>query len=236
MFYTYNQNNSGGKFVINDSVGEYVIIEAKNSSDADNIATMNGIYFNGCDNGTDCSCCGDRWHRSYSDGSPKPLIYGKTIAEFKKDPSFAFGKEKIIHIYYLNGKHQKISFNATKAIKKKKVEEQKKARKLWGNYFSLNYGVRNKNPIRFYEHKFLNETSFYDKTDNYHIKEGIHFEKDFNYVTFSSESKAEVLEFMAGAKEVLRVAKQTALQTPSQDGAKGRGMVAIAKLFSNIID
>jgi hypothetical protein len=235
MFYMYSQNNSGGKFIINESVGEYVIIEAKSPREADDIAKVFGIYFDGCDNGIDCSCCGDRWYRSYDNGSEEPEIYGKTIEEFKKDPSMVFGREKIIHIYYLNGKHQKISFDAVEAVKKNQSEKRKKARKLWGNYFSLNYGVRNKNPIRFYEHTYLTSKSeFYDKSEDLSIEEGLCFERDCGWVSFSSENKAEVLAFMEGAKEVMAAAKEVALQYPSQDGTKGKGIMAAAKLFANI--
>lgn len=61
-FFTYVQNNSGGDFVTNDSVAHYVIIEAVNAAQANEIAETIGIYFNGCDAGIDCYCCGDRWY------------------------------------------------------------------------------------------------------------------------------------------------------------------------------
>ena len=65
MFYTYSQNNSGGSFVNDDKVCHYVIVEADNSKDANDIAEYNGIYFNGCDDDIDCPCCGARWDSAH---------------------------------------------------------------------------------------------------------------------------------------------------------------------------
>jgi hypothetical protein len=59
-FYTYRQNNSGGSFSQDKNVSMYVIIEAKDASEADTIAEKVGIYFYGCRKQRDCSCCGDR--------------------------------------------------------------------------------------------------------------------------------------------------------------------------------
>ena len=56
MFYDFWQNNSGGKFIINDKVAPIVWIEARNASEANAIAESIGIIF---DEG--CECCGDRW-------------------------------------------------------------------------------------------------------------------------------------------------------------------------------
>lgn len=66
-FYEYNQNNSGGDYVIDKhrGIGETVIIEAVNIEHANTIAQRKGIYFNGVNNGIDCECCGDRWHEPY---------------------------------------------------------------------------------------------------------------------------------------------------------------------------
>lgn len=75
-FYTYRQNNSGGSFN-----GPYaVIIEAKNTDEADALAESKArVYFDGCDNGRDCSCCGDRWGRASDyDAADSPTLYGET--------------------------------------------------------------------------------------------------------------------------------------------------------------
>ena len=46
-FYTFSQNNSGGSFVTDSirGIGEYVIIEALNSNDANDRAERIGLYF-----------------------------------------------------------------------------------------------------------------------------------------------------------------------------------------------
>ena len=79
MFYTYSQNNSGGSFI---GPALYVVVEADNSEEADSIAEKNGLYFDGCEKGADCDCCGDRWRRAWVDsGKEKPMIYDEEVSE-----------------------------------------------------------------------------------------------------------------------------------------------------------
>jgi hypothetical protein len=101
-FFHYSQNNSGGSFDIDDSVAHHVIIEAYDARDANNRARDVGIYFNGCETGQDCECCGDRWYEAYSDGGdPEPLLYGQPPEEYKD----MFGKPglPVCHVYHLDG-------------------------------------------------------------------------------------------------------------------------------------
>ena len=88
MFYSYHQNNSGGTFY---GPAIWVIVEADTANEADAIAEENGVYFNGCSTGEDCSCCGDRWSRQWGDdeGTEEPEIYGKS----PEDSDF-YGKGK----------------------------------------------------------------------------------------------------------------------------------------------
>lgn len=66
-WYEYDQNNSGGFFISNDSVAHTVLIQAANKRIADMVAQDTaGIYFDGCHDGRDCYCCGDRWYRAYA--------------------------------------------------------------------------------------------------------------------------------------------------------------------------
>ena len=67
MFYTFSQNNSGGSFDIDHMLAHFVIIEADTAEEANTIAESVGIYFNGCDEGMDCDCCGDRWYSQWDD-------------------------------------------------------------------------------------------------------------------------------------------------------------------------
>ena len=80
-FFTFGQNNSGGSFVTNDSVAEYVIVEADNADAANSIANDIGIYFNGVKDGIDCDCCGDRWYPAWDDGDAEPTLWGKHPSE-----------------------------------------------------------------------------------------------------------------------------------------------------------
>lgn len=79
-FYTFMQNNSGGSFVHDpvQGLGYAVAIEARSADEANTIAErVVGIYFEGVDEGLDCSCCGDRWSRAdESDGFTTPCRYG----------------------------------------------------------------------------------------------------------------------------------------------------------------
>jgi len=59
MFFQYNQNNSGGGFIVNDRVAHNVFIEADSPKDADERAQEIGIYFDD-DYEVDCECCGTR--------------------------------------------------------------------------------------------------------------------------------------------------------------------------------
>tara|TARA_R110000824_G_scaffold13973_2_gene60077 strand:+ start:381 stop:707 length:327 start_codon:yes stop_codon:yes gene_type:complete len=60
MIYSFRQNNSGGYY---NQPAKFVLVkDAHDSEHATEIALAAGVYFNGVANGSDCSCCGDRWH------------------------------------------------------------------------------------------------------------------------------------------------------------------------------
>lgn len=80
-FFTYSQNNSGGSFVTNDRVCQYVIVEANNVAEADTVAEGLGVYFDGVETGVDCDHCGNRWWPADGRGTEKPEIYGENPAE-----------------------------------------------------------------------------------------------------------------------------------------------------------
>ena len=84
FFFTFNQNNSGGHFheSKHDGICEHVIIEAHDAKEANARAEEIGLYFDGCETGSDCECCGDRWFRVDDyDGNVEPLIYGNPAGE-----------------------------------------------------------------------------------------------------------------------------------------------------------
>lgn len=98
MFFEYIQNNSGGSFIANGDVDVYVIVEAMDAEQANFRALGIGIYFNGCDSGFDCPCCGDRWTEAWEDeGTETPTLYGKSVLDSPR----SYG-DVIIH--YLDGR------------------------------------------------------------------------------------------------------------------------------------
>jgi hypothetical protein len=102
MFYTFNQNNSGGRFIRNSDIDHYVVIEAENEDEATEKATDIGIYFNGCETGHDCECCGDRWYGCET-GTEVPSSYSAPLVmadvSSVKDP-----KKHSVIIHYLDGR------------------------------------------------------------------------------------------------------------------------------------
>jgi hypothetical protein len=60
-WYKFDQNNSGGSFHSDEDVAHYVFIQAYSAKEANHLAENIGIYFDGCRDGMDCDCCGDRW-------------------------------------------------------------------------------------------------------------------------------------------------------------------------------
>ena len=96
MFYTYRQNNSGGDFHIKPTIGicKYVIIEANSADDANERAEAIGLYFNGCRDGSDCRCCGDRWYMANKlSATEQPEIYEELVEKKGTD----------IAVHYLDG-------------------------------------------------------------------------------------------------------------------------------------
>lgn len=119
-FFHFSQNNSGGSFDFSESFGitHHVVIEAKDADDANVIAIEKGLYFDGCDSGQDCHCCGDRWYRQSGDGDDVPTVYSAPLGEKRDGKSFfsrgwmAPGRETAVHftdarIEWFNADHTK---------------------------------------------------------------------------------------------------------------------------------
>ena len=108
-FFEFSQNNSGGSFTTNERVCHRVFIEADDHEEANNIAEDLGIYFDVCDSGSDCPCCGDRWYRAYSKGYEKfPMEYGEDTLDNIEDYAQLLANEygwtsPDCRIYYANG-------------------------------------------------------------------------------------------------------------------------------------
>lgn len=97
-YFTFSQNNSGGSFVLNDAVSEWVIIWGRDYRDANRRAEDIGIYFDGVDRGMDCDCCGDRWsaQSSYDKGDDEPSIYGESVEKFFAENDSFRSRRKVI--------------------------------------------------------------------------------------------------------------------------------------------
>lgn len=80
QWYNFRQNNSGGSF---DSPAINVLVQAPSGGLANALAETVGVYFDGCESGRDCPCCGDRWSSLWDDdtGTEHPTIYGESIPE-----------------------------------------------------------------------------------------------------------------------------------------------------------
>lgn len=61
-WFHYHQNNSGGFF--ERGMPHNLFVEAESAHVANARAAEVGVYFDGCDWGIDCDCCGDRWSRA----------------------------------------------------------------------------------------------------------------------------------------------------------------------------
>lgn len=102
MFYTTNQNNSGGYFIRNEDVCEWVIVEANNPSQANEL--MQRVTENYSEY---CPCCGERWYFDFDerDGKENPMIYDKSVYETE----VGMFTERCI-IYYLDGRKEIVNF------------------------------------------------------------------------------------------------------------------------------
>lgn len=102
MLYEFRQNNSGGAFVINRNLDINLWIEADSPEDANKTAQSIGVYFDGCEIGVDCSCCGDRWYMANEYNVVK-MNYIRHLLEA--------GHAKRIKIMDKNGKMYRIGQN-----------------------------------------------------------------------------------------------------------------------------
>lgn len=108
-YYCFGQNNSGGSFTYrpNAGIGHFVIVEALDYRHANARAEQIGLYFNGCDSGMDCSCCGDRWSAQWSEdsGNDTPMVYGAwSPDDYVADPTNPkWNMEKQVFVHYISG-------------------------------------------------------------------------------------------------------------------------------------
>lgn len=105
-FFTFSQNNSFGRFEVNEEkgVGHYIIIEARDAEAANKKALALGLYFNGVAEGEDCGCCGDRWCETNNfESTNYPSIYGRDVSSGIYKATFLPFAEKA-YIHYLDSR------------------------------------------------------------------------------------------------------------------------------------
>jgi hypothetical protein len=78
-YFEFDQNNTGGDFVIDEKLSHRLYIEAEKEEKAIEIAVNLGVYFDGVADGRDCGCCGDRWY------SPSEMVFPYVYGTFKKE-------------------------------------------------------------------------------------------------------------------------------------------------------
>ena len=101
-YFHYSQNNSGGSFDFSelDGITHHVVIQANDAEEADLLAVKKGLYFDGCEAGQDCECCGDRWcSMSFLErkGNPEPMVYDEPVTAFIGPAWMEAGKEIAVH-------------------------------------------------------------------------------------------------------------------------------------------
>lgn len=105
MFFPYDQNNSGGSYIVNEDRGisARMVIEADSADEANQRAEEIGMHFNGVANGYDCPCCGDRWYEV--DDSDKCYTVDEAI---KNTCGISWDKDtSIVFIHYKDGNIQR---------------------------------------------------------------------------------------------------------------------------------
>lgn len=101
-FYTVRQNNSGGYFINNDDVGEYVVVQANSPKQAENIVEKI-IY----DHSEYCECCGERWWVNFDNEDGEDFISNSYGEEIDTKTSF-YEKDGKAVIYFLDGRKEYI--------------------------------------------------------------------------------------------------------------------------------
>lgn len=110
-FYTFCQNNSGGKWRTdeNEGIGQVVMIEAESADFANLKAQQIGIYFDGVSDGSDCDCCGDRWSRVLESEWDSEKYLDSAVSHFRDS---YYRKNYQVYAHFLNGGFRKVDLNA----------------------------------------------------------------------------------------------------------------------------
>lgn len=201
--YEFRQNNSGGRFI----GSQYVLIEANDAAEANDIATRHGIYFDGCKDGSDCNCCGDRWYKvdeyntenffnkiSFTPSINKKYLLDTYYNELYDRFGFVFSEPSHDFIFKDGTKFNLVfSFADIEAIKKKARNTKKSF-----YAFSYYYGWNSVSSItKVYESDYCVD-DYYDSSGNFYIKipkgkPGVYTPKDSPiYCSYTTKEEAEL--------------------------------------------
>lgn len=109
-WFEFKQNNSGGRFIVNDKVCNKLLIEAVSFNEAVRKAEELGCYWDGVSKGIDCSCCGDRWSKydnepvnieKYKAEGYRVSIYGSILSDHKQNGTENMENMKQLKILHL---------------------------------------------------------------------------------------------------------------------------------------
>ncbi|CYV04216.1 hypothetical protein HO640_10350 [Streptococcus suis] len=103
-FYVFDQNNSGGYFVIDENVTSEIIIEATEEAKA--LGRLEEILSQKPEYMEYCSCCGERWYPEYSDVYTRYWVSDEQYEEFEEVRD---GHEAMF--YPLDGEHRLIPWS-----------------------------------------------------------------------------------------------------------------------------
>lgn len=101
-WFEYDQNNSGGYFIRNDTVADKIFIEAENAD------TANCKAIDITEDYSDfCECCGERWsfHNDDNDGTDEPMIYNTKV----RDGFGSFYHDGYILLHHANGTVERLN-------------------------------------------------------------------------------------------------------------------------------
>ena len=110
-WFCFYQNNSGGYW---KGPARFVLVETDTEDAACEKAEEVGVYFDGCETGDDCHCCGDRWSRFMVKPLDHPTVCGKNVLEDLPDPFLwdagrSIGiAEPLVLLVYANGEKKEL--------------------------------------------------------------------------------------------------------------------------------
>lgn len=109
LWFHFSQNNSGGRFVVNDDVAEDVFFQAPSAKDA--LVKAHAVLDESAADW--CPCCGERWdfYVEDSDGTAVPMIYETPLTEAEETWC-----RKGAVVYFFDGRKEKVAFKKGGAL------------------------------------------------------------------------------------------------------------------------